>query len=278
LVGKKVMIVAADAKAVAENGTAQNLRFSEVYVVTQEKDGGKSLWFNDAVGGWVSRDSVLPYDEVVDHFNKLVEKEPTAENYEYRAYVRMALGELEPATRDLDEMIRLQPIADGYATRGNVWLLREEYDRAIEDYKMAIAMNPDFAAAYTNRGIAWDKKGDYGQAIVDYKKALRLDPSNPFVCNNLAWLLATCPREQNRDPQRSLELATKACELTNWKDPTLLDTLSAAYAATGDFEKAKVWLKKSVELDPESNKDIRLRMWIRYKAGKPYIDAVSGAR
>lgn len=56
--------------------------------------------------------------------------------------------------------------------------------------------------------------------------------------NEAAWLLATSPDPAVRDGTRALALARRACEESKWQDPASIDTLSAAYAETGDFAEA----------------------------------------
>ncbi len=56
--------------------------------------------------------------------------------------------------------------------------------------------------------------------------------------NNLAWALAACPNAQLRNGAEAVELATRACELTGYQNPTPLATLAAAYAETGQFREA----------------------------------------
>src|SRR5262245_23245419 len=62
-----------------------------------------------------------------------------------------------------------------YLERGNQWLAKGEWDRAIADYDLAI----DFEARstiYGNRGIAKQQKGDLAGALNDYDRAIGLDP------------------------------------------------------------------------------------------------------
>ena len=66
----------------------------------------------------------------------------------------------------------------------------------------------------------------------------QIEPDEGLL-NNLAWVLATSPDDKLRDGKRAIELATKAAEVSNYETPHVLSTLAAAYAETGDFEKAK---------------------------------------
>jgi len=58
--------------------------------------------------------------------------------------------------------------------------------------------------------------------------------------------------------------------LTGWKDSAYIDTLAAAYAEAGEFDKAVEWQTKARDLAPENQKaDYQTRVDL-YRAGKPY--------
>ena len=196
-----------------------------------------------------------------------------ASSYRNRGWVDFMKGEYDKAIADYTEAIRLDPeYFRAYHERAQAYDKKGEHDKAIADYSECIRLDPR-ASHYNERGWVYhDKKGEYDKAIADYDKALRLDPNFAEALNNLAWLYATCPDEKYRDGKKAVENANKACQLTaggNWR---FVDTLAAAYAESGDFEKAKEWESKAIEL-PATDKSAKAEMVSRlelYKQGKPY--------
>jgi tetratricopeptide (TPR) repeat protein len=63
-----------------------------------------------------------------------------------------------------------------YMNRGNVFMVRSELDKAINDFNEAIVNSPALAEAYQCRGIAWLQKKEFALAMADFEKALRIDP------------------------------------------------------------------------------------------------------
>jgi tetratricopeptide (TPR) repeat protein len=189
------------------------------------------------------------------------------------------LGQWKEAVADYNKAIDLGPKdAQAYRNRGDAWYAKQDYDKAIADYGEAIRLDPKYALpkyaqAYCNRGNAWYAKQDYDKAIADYGEAIRLDPKDATAYNGRAWLWATCPDEKCRDGKRAIESATRACELTDWKDTLLFDTLAAAYAEAGNFDAAVKCQVKALELlakdDERNRKDFEARLTL-YRAKKPY--------
>ncbi len=81
------------------------------------------------------------------------------------------------------------------------------------------------------------------------------------------------PEERLRDGKKAIELATRACELSEWKEAYKLGTLAAAYAEVGEFDKAIEWQEKANRLftDAEDKKKGEERLKL-YKDKKPYRD------
>jgi tetratricopeptide (TPR) repeat protein len=53
---------------------------------------------------------------------------------------------------------------------------KKQYDQAIADYNQAIRLDPKDPRPYYNRGGAYLNQGDRKRAVEDYRKALKLYP------------------------------------------------------------------------------------------------------
>ena len=56
-------------------------------------------------------------------------------------------------------------LMNAYNNRGIAYDEKGEFDKAIEDYKKAIELNPEYADAYNNRGLAYYGKDESDRAI-----------------------------------------------------------------------------------------------------------------
>jgi hypothetical protein len=61
---------------------------------------------------------------------------------------------------------------------------------------------------------------------------------NVTSLNNLAYVLMVCPDRSIQDGGEAIKLSERACQLTGYKQASLLKTLSAALAAEGRFAEA----------------------------------------
>lgn len=128
------------------------------------------------------------------------------------------------------------------------------------------------ADALRARGDALLSVGKHADALKDYEDALKIEPEDTGILNNFAWVLATSPDDPVRNADKSIQLGLKACELTKYEKPHILSTLAAGYAEKGDFETAKKWSGKAVELGAKDDEiDSQLKKELEsYEQKKPW--------
>lgn len=99
------------------------------------------------------------------------------------------------------------------------------------------------------------------------RECIRLHPNHAGALRRAAWLLATRPARG--DAAEALALAVRALLLDNPPGAATLDTLAAAYAASGRFEDAIAAARRAIAADPAQAPAITRRIE-RYSAGQPW--------
>ena len=120
--------------------------------------------------------------------------------------------------------------------------LKQKYERAAADPSRPVPPDPpppDEPQPHLQGIFIWP--GKYDQALADCDEIIRRYSDLPWVHRERAWILATCPDARIRDGKLAVAAATRAAELTNWKDWTVFPSLAAAYAEAGDFANAVRW-------------------------------------
>ena len=248
------------------------LRSIQYVVVRDEK--GRLQVSQDGQPVWVNKDEMVRLKDAVEHFTKMLETEPNNDTwYAFRGWARHKNGQTAEGLKDYAEAIRLRPRAPSwYSNRGLIHMEAKKVDEAIQDFTSAIELVPDSEVPYRNRAMAYARKKDWAKAAEDYARVVELNPDSPTGLNGLAWMLCTAPDAKVRDGKRALEAAKKACELTNYKNGGFLDTLAAAHAEAGEFDKAVEWQEKALKAGDIPIKDMeaaRQRLDL-FKAKKPY--------
>jgi tetratricopeptide (TPR) repeat protein len=192
--------------------------------------------------------------------------------YFNRAVEWNAKKEHDKAIADYTEAINLNAqYREAFNNRGNAYRSKREFDSAIADYDVAIKIAPTRGLYHRNRGNVLMDKRDYERALASFNEAVRLDAKDADAADSAAWLMATAPDAKLRNGKRALELARKACELTEWKNGSYVDTLAAAYAETGNFAEAirhQQLALANTEFDQAEGRNARNRLAL-YKKNRP---------
>jgi Flp pilus assembly protein TadD len=109
----------------------------------------------------------------------------------------------------------------------------------------------------------------YREEAEEYRKSA--DAGNVRAVNGLGWLLATCADSEVRDGRDAVTFAQKAVSATNRKDPSILDTLAAAYAEAGQFAKAVSVQNEAIGLNQDATlKEGMTKRLKLYESNSPY--------
>jgi len=94
--------------------------------------------------------------------------------------------EYEKANENYQIAIELDPENfNSYNNRGYNLILQGNYEKAIPDLNKCIEINPEYAFAFNNRGLAKIKSGEPEQGLADIRRSLVLDNANAYAYRNL---------------------------------------------------------------------------------------------
>ena len=99
-------------------------------------------------------------------------------------------GQLQQALSESNQMLEQFPnsvVLYNISGASNAGLM--QFDAAIDSYKQALKIKPDYAEAYYNMGVALNDKGDPEAAIESYKQALKIKPDYAEAYNNIGNVL-----------------------------------------------------------------------------------------
>lgn len=218
-------------------------------------------------------------------------------------------GEWDLALAEFSQALLLTPDdVAALSNRGMIWDIKGDPVRAMADFDAAIQIDPTLASPYLHRSRLFEKQRNLEQAEAAMDEFIRLSKDQARVdalviranfyarwelvakaqgdvaealkivdhtqgepLRTIAWLLATSPTPEMRNGTLAVELAQQACELTSFADPAALNVLAAAYAESGEFEKAIETQTKTVALtDDAEQKATYQKSLDQYSQNLPY--------
>lgn len=130
-----------------------------------------------------------------------------------------------------------------HVNMGGVYLQESNYKMAIEEFRKAIALNPNEVSAYHNLALAYANMGKFEDAIGTYKKSIEIDPRMPEAYFNMANLYRTI------DKKEAIRLYKKAMDI----QPLLIEAyvnLGLLYCELNAKEEAITTYKKALQINP----------------------------
>lgn len=164
-------------------------------------------------------------------------------------YVLERQGRYDDAIAAYETAAKLQPkLGYIYIGAGNSYLALGDYDQALAEFEKAAEANPDSPAGYDALGHGSSLAGDSDRAISMLRKAIEIDPTYGQAYAHLGRVYYT-----QLNWESAIENFTKAIELGVSNEEYYYELgLSYAYLDPKDCQNAVIWLKKALEVNPDS--------------------------
>lgn len=210
--------------------------------------------------------------EAMAAFNEWVRLQPDAPwAWLARGFANWQLGDHDAAFSDFNQAVNLKgpALSNSLAARGGLLHAMGRAKEALADFGKAIKLNKSDSMVYLFRARCNCVDAKYSAAKKDFETAIRLAPKDAESYRQYALLLAACPQDRFRNGKKAVANAEQACELTEWKNWSALDTLAAAHAEAGRFDDACGCAEKAAALTYGANRGQCLARLKQYKDGQP---------
>ena len=175
-----------------------NWVYCEIYVISDNHDYEGILRATDKLEGIVPQQytesfragaysKLGDFERALRSINLAMEADSTDNDYlEARAEIYANMDSTAQMFRDLNTIIEKEPANAGYYNdRGQAYLFSGQYQKAVEDYDMAVALAPQPYLNYM-RGRCYWEAGDTLAARMDFEKAAK--GNDGFACFALHFM------------------------------------------------------------------------------------------
>jgi DNA-binding winged helix-turn-helix (wHTH) protein/tetratricopeptide (TPR) repeat protein len=159
----------------------------------------------------------------------------------YGSYLA-ALGRFEDAIAEIEHALKLDPLSLMInADRGWLLFFARQYDRAIDQLRKTIEMEPNFPLAHWLLGMSREQLGQIEEAVPAFRKAVSLSQDIPFALASLGHALA---RSGNRDEAHAV-----LGQLSDLSDRRYVSPHSVAtvHVGLGRTSEALEWLNRAAD-------------------------------
>jgi serine/threonine protein kinase len=198
------------------------------------------------------------WPEAEKEYQRAIELNPNySVAYYWYADLLMVLGRLEEALTQLKRAQALDPLSPtiNAAMERDVFYQRQ-YDRAIEQMRKSVELEPNFWSAHFGLGLAYTEKKMYADAIKELQAATTISGNSPTPLAMLGYAYAVSGK---RD--RARQVMTQLNELAKHRHVSPYD-LAVIYVGLGDKNQAFKWLDKAYEEHDPSLALLKIAPWL----------------
>lgn len=167
------------------------------------------------------------FSDALDYLRAAFKKQPTAVLQNKIGITQLQMTRYKEAQKSFEKSIKMdRKYPDAYNNLGVVLYVQKKYGRAIKYYRKAIELRETAASYHSNLGTAYFARKEFTPSMAEYARAMELDPE-----------------VFERKSQTGV-----AAQLSSPEDRAYYSyMLAKMYARVGNFERAIVCLRKSME-------------------------------
>ena len=171
-----------------------------------------------------------------------------------------ARGRFEESIAEIEQALRLDPLSLMInADLGWLSFFARQHDRAIDQLRKTIDMDPNFALAYWLLGLNKEQQGLLDEATAEFRKAVSLSEDIPFALASLGHVLG---RSGQHDEAVATLDALQRLSTRRYVSP---HSIATVYLGLGRTDEAIDWLQRAA--DERSN-------WMIFLNVDPVFDPI----
>jgi len=212
-------------------------------------------------------------DGAIQQYHEAIRLRPKfALAYRELAAVLTQKGAYDDALPHFIEAVTCDPQQfDAHWGLAELALMTGKHELAVTHYALAVKIDPRHVGVRRGHVVALTTAGRHADALDCLEKSREVLPRSVALAHAAARLWATCPVDELRDGPKALELAQAVFRTRQCIEHA--ETLAMAFAETGNYDQARQWQNKTIEMATTQNRGDampRLKKNLAlYENGKP---------
>ena len=196
------------------------------------------------------------YEQAMEYFAQALQIDPnTPDALDNLKKTFLLLGKTDKAVECYEKLLQKYPNQFLFHNElAAIFYKQDKLEKAAAHLNQSLRLKPNQLPMLENLASTYLLQGRTDLAADCWQKGLQLQPDWVTALNELAWIKATSKDPNLSSPREAVKLAHRACELTEFKEPQMLDTLSVAYAKAGSLPQAIKTAEKAMGLALSQNK------------------------
>jgi TolB-like protein/Tfp pilus assembly protein PilF len=167
------------------------------------------------------------------------------------------MGRFDESFKKLERALEFDPLSDTInSTVGIIFHWSRQPDRAIEQFRKVLDLNPNYSLSNSFLAEAYVQKGDFSSAIVTIER-IRESANDPLTLSTVGYVFA-----KSGEHQKAHEILNELEKRSNQEHVPAL-SFAQIYAGLGDNEQALAWLEKAYD---------ERSVWITFSKVDPRFD------